>query len=232
MVNVDEAFEMRYKKAGEQFQVLVDFDKLKEFQKKSEEVSVYDVLADNKIFKDQKKGELASTNILEKVFPEKSEEQILKEILTKGECQIPTAYLNKLREQKKVQIINYITENAINGQTKGKYAVSLVEGEINKLKFNVDPNKDFEPQAQDVLKMLKKVMPISLEEVVIEIGIPPMFVGSFYGPFRKLGKTIKEFYDNDSNLILHIKTTEGTMDKICDYVKNNTNGEGTYFIKK
>jgi hypothetical protein len=58
MVKVDEAFEVRYKKGGEQFEVLVDFDKLKEFEKSPDTVSVYDVLADVKIFRDQKKGRL------------------------------------------------------------------------------------------------------------------------------------------------------------------------------
>ena len=232
MVKVDEAFEMRYKKNGEMFQVLVDFDKLKEFQKKTEEISVYDVLADTKIFKDQKKGEIASTNILEKIFPNTTEEQILKEILLKGECQIPTSYINKLREEKKLQVINYIAENAINAQTKGKYTMSMIDSEINKLKFNFEPEKPFEQQAKDVLTLLKKVMPISLEEVIIEISIPPMYIGAFYGPFRKLGKVLKEKYDSDSNLILEIKTTESSADKICDYVKNNTNSEGTYYIKK
>lgn len=51
--------------------------------KKSDEISVYDVLADTKIFKDQKKGDIASENILNKIFPGKSEEEILKEILSK-----------------------------------------------------------------------------------------------------------------------------------------------------
>ena len=63
MVNIDDAFEVRYKKEKEQFEVLVDFDKLNEF-KKDNTISVYDVLADTKIFKDQRKGELASENIL------------------------------------------------------------------------------------------------------------------------------------------------------------------------
>ena len=100
MVNVDDAFEMRYKFAGEEFQVLVDFDKLNEFkaqQGKSEQsIQISDVLADDKIFKDQKKGEVA------------------------------TAYLNKLRVDKKNQIISYIAEQSFNPQTKTKYTSSMI----------------------------------------------------------------------------------------------------------
>jgi len=43
MVNVDDAFRVKYKVEKDEFQVLVDFDKLKEFIAKPDEVSVYDV---------------------------------------------------------------------------------------------------------------------------------------------------------------------------------------------
>lgn len=232
MVNVDDAFEVRYKKNGDQFEVLVDFDKLKEFEKKPDEISVYDVLADVKIFKDQKRGELAAESLLEKSFRGLSEEQILKEILLKGECQIPTAYLNKLREEKKMQAINYIAENAINPATKSKYTNSMIESEVSKLKYSFDPNIGFEHQAQEVLKLLKKVMPISIDKVVLKIEIPPQYSGAFYGPFRKFGKVTKEFYDNNANLHLHLELTESQADNAINYIKQNTNNEGSYHISK
>ena len=136
MVNVDESFEVKFKSGKDEFQVLVDFDKLNEFKKKPTEISVYDVLADQKIFKDQRKGEVASEHHLKAAFGAKSEEEVLKEILLKGECQIPTSYLNKMREEKKRQVINYIAENAINPATKGRYTISMIESEINKVRYN------------------------------------------------------------------------------------------------
>ena len=232
MVNVDEAFEIRYKKGGENFQVLVDFDKLKEFQKKPTEISVYDVLADVKIFKDEKKGDIASEHLLAKVFPSKTEEEIIFEILMKGECQIPTSYLNKLREERKKHVINYIAENAINGQTKGKYTYSMIEREVLKLKYNFDHNKSIEIQSEEVLVLLKKIMPISINEVIIILEIPARYSGSFLGGIRKFGKIIKEYYDNSGSLHLHIKATESTCDKIIEFTKRNSNNEACYHIEK
>jgi len=55
--------------------------------------------------------------------------------LLKGECQIPTAYLNKLRDEKKLQVVNYIVENALNPTNKTKYTPTMIEGEINKVKY-------------------------------------------------------------------------------------------------
>lgn len=232
MVKVDEAFELRYKKGKEEFQVLVDFDKLNEYKKKQEEISVYDVLADTKIFKDQKKGEIASENLLQTVFEYKPEEEIIKEILLKGECQIPTSFLNKLREEKKQQVINYIAGNAINPATKTKYTLSMIESEINSIKYNFDPQKDYSNQAEEVISILKKRMPISINKITLEISIPPQYCGAFYGPFRKFGKITKEYYDKESNLRIHIEISESAQDKVENYIKQHTNSEGSYYVSR
>ncbi len=231
MVNVDDAFEVRYKKAGEMFEVLVDFDKLNEFKKKPNEVSVYDVVADVKIFKDQRKGDIASTNLLFDVFKTYNEEVIIKEILLKGECQIPTSYLNKLRDEKKMQVVNYIVENAVNPASKMKYTPSMIESEVSKLKYSFDPNVGFERQAEEVIKLLKKVMPISVDKVVLEIEVPGMYVGAFYGPFRKMGQITKEYYDNSGNLRMHMEVTQSQVDNVIEFIKAKTNNEASYFVK-
>lgn len=232
MVKVDQAFEVRYFKDRNQFEVLVDFDKLREFKEKPEELSVYDVLADQKIFRDQKKGELASGNVLEQVFQGLGEEQVLKEILLKGECQIPTSYLNQLREEKKKQVVNYIVENAINGVTKTKFTPSMIESAISKLKFNFDPNSGFEHQAEEVVKILRREIPISMERVIMKIEIPGIHSGAFYGLFRKFGRVIKEYFDNSGNMHIHMEISESQIDKVASYIKEKSNLEGSYHIAK
>ena len=232
MVNVDESFEVKFKSGKDEFQVLVDFDKLNEFKKKPTEISVYDVLADQKIFKDQRKGEIASEHHLKSAFGAKSEEEVLKEILLKGECQIPTSYLNKMREEKKRQVINYIAENAINPATKGRYTISMIESEINKIRYNYNFEQDYVPQAEEVLKLLKKAMPISIERIVLEICVPARYCGNFYGPFKKFGSIKKEYYDNEGSLRLHIEITESQQDRVIDYIKKNSNNEASYHVSK
>ena len=231
MVNVNEAFEVRYKFAGENFEVLVDFNKLKEFRRKPKEVSPYDVLADVKIFKDQKKGAVASDILLKEKFQNKSKEEIITQILLKGECQIPTAYLNELREQKKKQVINHISENAINPQTKSKYTQSMVESQIDKLSFNFHPEHDYMSQANDVLVLLKKVMPIAIVKSILIVKVPGMYCAKFYGPFRKYGQVSKEFYDEEGNLHLHMEVNESIVDQVIDYIKINANNEAEYHIE-
>ncbi|MCA9486550.1 ribosome assembly factor SBDS [Candidatus Woesearchaeota archaeon] len=231
MVSVDKAFEVRYKKAGEQFEVLVDFDVLERFRKKPETVDLSDVLADDKIFADQKKGEMASEISLKKSFGDMSQENILKEILLKGECQIPTAFLNKLREEKREQIVAYIVANALNPQTKGKYTPSMISSEFEKVSYNVNPLQDMIVQAEAVLKLLQKRMPISMNRVTMKLVIPGEFCGAFYGSFRKLGQITKEYFDESGALHLHMSLAENQIDSVASFVKNNTNGEGEYYTE-
>ena len=232
MVKVDEAFELRFKQGKENFEVLVDFDKLQEFLKKPDEIDVYDVLADTKIFKDQKKGEVASENDLKNFFGNLGESEILKVILQKGECQIPTAYLNKLREERKQQIIGYIAENAFNPQSKTKYTLSMIQTAFERIKFNVDPLKNYINQAEEVFKLLKKEIPISMENVLMIIQISGEFCGNFYGPFRKFGKVKKEYFDNHGNLHIHFEVSESEIDKVATFIKQNSNETGEYYVKK
>jgi ribosome maturation protein SDO1 len=231
MVNVDEAFQVRYKHAGENFEVLVDFNKLNEFKSKPLEVPISDVLADDKIFRDQKKGDLASDTHLNSIFPNKSHEEIITEILIKGECQIPTAYLNELRETKKKQIINYIAENAMNPQTKSKYTSSMIDSEINKLNYNFHPDVDYMKQADEVLTILKKVMPIAIVKSILKLKVSPSHCSNFYGPFRKYGQISKEFYDDQGYLHIHMEINESISDEVINYIKNNSNNEAEYFIE-
>jgi ribosome maturation protein SDO1 len=230
MVNVDESFELRYKVGKNEFEVLVDFETYKKFKSKPEEMSVYDVLADHKIYADQKKGEVASAGEITKIFGNKSEEEVLKEILLKGECQIPAAYLKKLRDEKRSQVVNYIVENATNPVTKTKFTPSLIEGAIDKIRYNFDYNKDFEIQAKEVIDILKKQMPISVNKVVLEVTIPPVFLGAFYGKFRSMVRVMIEKYDNLGNLVLRFEIPQSKQDEIIDYIKRNSGNEASYHV--
>ncbi len=229
MVRVDEAFEVEYKYKKNTFQVLVDFEKLQEF-KKNQNLSVYDVLADYKIYKDVKKGELASERLLHEIFKTEDEEKIIKEILLKGTPQIPTSYLNKLKEEKKEQVVTYIKENSRNPSTGTPYTESFLREQINKLKYNFDPHKDFKKQAEEVIEILKTKFPISIEKITIEVEIPNKYVGRFYS-LKQFGTIKKEYYDNQGNIKAEIIVTLGKKDDLINKLKQLTNNEAGYFIK-
>ena len=228
MAQVNQSFQVTLKKQGEHFEVLVDFEELEKFRKDPNKISVYDVLSDTKIFKDQKKGEIASDKVLYRVFNAKNEEEMLKEILIEGEVQIPASHKNKQREQKKEQIISYIVENATNPQTQSKFTPTMIESEVSKLKVNIDAHKSTSTQAENIVKILSKTLPISLNKVTLEIKVPSRFVSKFYGPFRKLGIITKEQFDNHKTQHLHIQICESRLQEVEEQIKNLSKGEAEY----
>lgn len=108
----------------------------------------------------------------------------------------------------------------------------MVESEINKLKYNFDYRLNTQSQAEEIIKLLKKTMPIRMEKIILEITIPAQYCGPFYGPFRKYGKITKEYFDRDNNLRLHFEISESQLDQVANYIKNHSNGEGEYFVSK
>ncbi len=232
MVLVEDAFEVRYKYKGKEVQVLVDFDQLQTFRKNPQLVDLEDVLVDDRIYVDQKKGELASDDILTILFGNMTHNQRIEKILQDGECQIPTAYLNKLRQEKKNQIINYISQNAHNPQTNTKYTYSMIERAFEEISMTIDPLKDAIYQAEETIKHLRKKMPISMEKVILIIKVPGMYCGKFYGPFRKMGTITKEFYDDQGALHLHFEIYQGSLEDVVSYIKTHSQGEAEYHIQK
>lgn len=232
MVKVNEAFEIKYKKKGKEVQLLIDFDKLQEFRKNPEKIPIEDVVADDKIYTEQSRGEIASEQTLKTIFETIDENTILHEILINGDCQIPTAYLNKLREEKKRQVINYVVENAFNPQTNTKFTYSMIESIIESLHCNFDPLKDSTLQAETILKDIKKKVPISMNRITMILKIPGMYCGKFYGPFRNYGTIQKEYFDEKGNLHLHLEIPEGKIDDVATFIKTNSNGEGEYYIQQ
>ena len=106
----------------------------------------------------------------------------------------------------------------------------MIEQEINKIRFNYEINKDYLPQANDMLKLLKKVMPIAISRSKIQMRIPGMHCGNFYGQFRQLGKTMKEKFDDHGNLCLEMEVSDSEVDRTIEEIKKRANNEAEYVV--
>ena len=223
----EESFQVTYIKKSNHLEILVDFEKYKEF-KKDQVISIWEVLISEDIFIDQRKGQVFPEKELETLFDTNNKEEILKEIVLNGKCQIPIEYTNKLRENKKKQIVNYISSNSINPQTKMKYTNEMIENEISKLSVSINPNENFIHQAEKILKKLEEKIPISLKTTILDIKIPRKYIGIFQSKIRSFGKIKKEFYENDGSLKIHLEFLEGRIEEVITFIKNSSKNECEY----
>jgi ribosome maturation protein Sdo1 len=108
----------------------------------------------------------------------------------------------------------------------------MIESAYDKIKFNVDPLKDFVYQAQEVLKLIKVQIPIAISHILLLINVPGEHCGNFYGEFRKLGQVKKEFFDDHGEMHIHFQINEVDLNRVEQFIKEKANNEAEYHIKK
>ncbi|MFH7903036.1 MAG: ribosome assembly factor SBDS [Candidatus Aenigmatarchaeota archaeon] len=161
----------RYNKGGYNFEIYVDLEKAILF-KEGKIKNIEEVLKVHEIFKDAKKGERVSSEILKKIFGKDDILEISKEIILNGEIQITTEYRRKLVEEKKKQVIEYIRRISIDPRTNAPFTYQRIEEMIKDIKYSFDPYKPAEKQAEEIIKELKKKYPIKIEIKRVLVKIP------------------------------------------------------------
>jgi ribosome maturation protein SDO1 len=215
MVNVDEAHTAKLKKYGQDFEILIDSDKAIAF-KTGKIIDVKEVLAVEKIFSDSKKGLEVSPNALKECFGTEDVLECSKQIIMKGEFSLTQEYRQKLRDEKKRQIINLIHINAVNPANHLPHPPQRIEAAMDEAKVHIDEFEDTQRQMQEVLKKIRPILPIKFEVKEIEVKIPAEFAAKSYNILKDFGKKIKEDWLSDGSLLIVIEMPGGLEEDFYD----------------
>jgi ribosome maturation protein SDO1 len=224
MISVDKAVVARLKSKGANFEILVDPRKAFEM-KKGANINIQDVLAYPAIYKDARKGEVVREEDLQKTFGTTDVYKIAEEIIKKGEFSLTTEQKRELIEEKKNQIATLISKRAINPQTNTPHPPQRILNAMEKVGVNVDPFLDAEVQIEKVLKAIRTLLPIKFEKILLQLKIPPQFIGKAYSIITKAGEVKSEQYLGDGSLQVQIEIFSGVEDeffrKIAEITKGN-----------
>ncbi len=224
MISVDKAVIARLKKDEKIFEVLVDCEKAMAL-KEGKSVSIDDILAIDRIYKDSKKGFEASEADLKNVFKITDVREIAKRIIKEGEVQLTKEYRDNLREEKRKQIINIIHRNAIDSKTNLPHPPKRIENAMIETKVNIDDHKSAEEQVEAVVKKLREVIPIKFETREILVKIPAKYTGKAYIVVKKFGEILKEEWQKDGSLVFLTKLPAGLQDEYFAELNNLTHGD-------
>ena len=224
MVDVDKAVIARLKKEQDIFEILVDCDKALEL-KTGKSIGLDEVLATNEVYKDVKKGERASDHEIEKIFGTSDIRDVAKQIIQEGEIQLTAEHKNKIREEKRRQIVNLIHRNAIDPKTGLPHPPQRIENAMGEAKVHVDEHKSAEEQVESILEKIRPIIPIKFELREIEIIIPPQYGGQSYHILKKYGKLLKDNWQNDGSLMVIIEIPSGIQEDLFLELNNLAHGE-------
>lgn len=229
MVTVEKAIIAKLQKNGKWFEVLVDPELAYDFRS-GKAVSINKMLAVGQIFADAKKGDRIVTTDLEKAFATSDVTKIAEIIVKTGEVQLTTDFRRKKTEEKRKQIATLISRAAIDPRTKMPHPIERVLNAMEQVHTNIDPFIAAEQQEADVIKAIKSILPLSIEEVELTMEVPAKFSARIHGAVREYGSANESWAG--ANLIIKIKIPAGLKEKFMSHMSGITEGNARITEKK
>ena len=126
---------------GEKFEILVKPEPALDYKMKRQS-SISKVLAIEEIYSDASKGTRASSEKLEKYFNTTDAVEVANKILKEGELQITTDQRKRLVEEKRRQIISFISKHCMDPRSSTPHPPMRIEQALSQIKVQIQPFKD------------------------------------------------------------------------------------------
>ena len=215
----------RLTKDNEHFEILVKPQKALDYRN-GKIPGITDVLAAEIIFSDANKGTKVSEEIMHKAFGTVDPLKIADIILKKGTLQLTTDQRRKMVEDKKRQIIDFISRQAVDPKTNLPHPPARIENAMEQIRYPIDPYKPVEEQAKDIVKLLRPILPLKIEQLVVAVKVPAQHASRAYGTIKSFGTLKREEWRSDGSWYGEIEMPAGTYASVLNKLGDVTKGSG------
>lgn len=198
----------RIERRGQTFEILVDPDKALKYRL-GEKIPISRIVVYDEVYKDAKKGIRASEEEIRKAFGTTDILKIAQTILDDGVVQVTAEQRRRLIEDKKRQIIEFISKNTIDPRTNMPHPPQRIELAMEEVGVAIDPFKDAKEQALAIIEKLRRVIPIKMGILRFKLRLPGDVVGKAYGIVRSMSKITKEEWRRDGSWVSVIEIPTG-----------------------
>jgi ribosome maturation protein SDO1 len=160
---------VRLKKGKRHFELAAYRNKVINWRNKQEN-DLSEVLQIDQIFADVAKGIKATKEDLKTAFGKMGHDDIVMEILNKGDFQLGELEREEQFESLKLEIANLIVKMCVNSETGGQFPVSIIQKAMVEANCKLNPNKAAKPQALAFVNELKVVLPIKRASMHLKIS--------------------------------------------------------------
>ena len=228
MTSIDKAVTAHCKKEGKHFEILVDCELAMKF-KHGQNVSIRDVVVTNDVFYNAKKGDKASESDLKKFFNTSDPLEVSKMIIKDGEVALTSDYRERVRKEKKLQIINLIHRNGVDPQTGIPHPPQRIEAAMEQAKVRIDEFKPADQQIESILSAIKAIIPIKFETREYAVKISSQFAAKCFGILKQY-KLLREEWQNDGSLIALVELPAGISEEFEGKLNSATSGDVEFKI--
>ncbi|MDO8623598.1 MAG: ribosome assembly factor SBDS [archaeon] len=209
----------RIKKAGKDFEIMVDIDKAMKF-KKGLSTST-DFLEIDNIYSDSKKGFIASDADMKSSFGTTDVYEIAKKIVKDGEVQLTQDYRDEEKEKKFKQVIDFLSKNAIDPRTGNPHTPERIKNALEQGHVNIK-NVPIDKQINDIIQSISSILPIKVALKKVKITIPAIHTGRAYGVIADYKQDEK--WLGDGSLEVVVSVPAGMIMDFYDKLNGVTHG--------
>ena len=213
----------RITKSGEKFEILVKPEPALDY-KMGKPTPISQMLVIDEIYADASKGTHASDEKLQKAFGTTDPLLVAEDIMKHGELQLTTEQRRQLVDDKRKQIVAFVSRNCIDPRTGTPHPPLRIEQAFNQIRLVVDPFKPAEEQAKAVIEELRKLIPIKIDKMKVVVKIFPEHAAKAYGSIKGFGTIAKEEWQKDGSLVALVEMPAGLYGSFIDRLGKLTQG--------
>ncbi|UCE96368.1 MAG: ribosome assembly factor SBDS [Candidatus Bathyarchaeota archaeon] len=213
----------RITRDGEHFEILVKPKPALTYTS-GKSTPISEILVTDTIFTDANKGKKAGEDKLKSAFQTTDALKIAEIILRKGTLQLTTDQRRQLTTEKRKQIIAFIVRQAVDPKKNLPHPPLRIEQAMEQIHYPIDPFKNTEEQAKDIIKLLRPILPIKIEQIQVKVQIPPEYAAKVYGAVKSFGTIKSEQWQADGSWFSVIEMPAGTYGPFLDKLGEMTKG--------
>ena len=213
----------RITKSGEKFEILVKPDPALDY-KMGKPTPISQMLVIDEIYTDASKGTHASEEKLQKAFGTTDPATVAEDIMKHGELQLTTEQRRQLVDDKRKQIMAFISRNCLDPRTGTPHPPIRIEQAFNQIRMVVDPFKPAEEQAKAVIEELRTLLPIKIDKMRVAVKVFPEHAAKAYGSIKGFGTITKEEWQADGSLVALVEMPAGLYSSFVDRLGKLTQG--------
>jgi len=215
----------RLTRDNEHFEILVKPEKALDYRT-GKTARITEVLAAEIIFADANKGTKVSEEQMRKIFETTDPLKIADEILKKGTLQLTTDQRRKMVEDKRKQVIDFISRQAVDPKTNLPHPPLRIENAMEQIRYSIDPHKPVEEQAGDIVKLLRPILPLKIEQISLSVRIPVEYSARVYGSIKNFGTIKQEEWRADGSWYGILEMPAGAYASFLNKLGEITKGNG------
>jgi len=215
----------RLTKDNEHFEVLVKPQKALNYRT-GKVAAITEVLVTETIFSDANKGTKIGEESIRKAFGTTDPLKVAEIILKKGVLQLTTEQRRKMVEDRRKQIIDFISRQCVDPKTNLPHPPLRIENAMEKIHYSIDPFKPIEEQAREIVKLLRPILPLKMEQISVGVHIPAEYSAKAYGTIKAFGTMKREEWRTDGSWSGVLEMPAGLYAPFLDKLGEITKGNG------